>query len=102
MSSVPGSRVPPPGYESGHFKSPRNGSSPLTDQRSPQRKLRRPCPTQTAPSFKDQVNAYSKKFAGKVFGKEHEVVLGESLQEGRGKDQALTDAEIVKERNASA
>lgn len=33
---------------------------------------------------------------------EHEVVLGESLQEGRGKDQALTDAEIVKERNASA
>ncbi|BGP47711.1 hypothetical protein JCM10450v2_003576 [Rhodotorula kratochvilovae] len=51
-------------------------------------------------SFKDQVNAYSKKFAGKVFGKEHEVVLGTSLQEGRGKDQALADAQIVKERSA--
>ncbi|GAA6047011.1 hypothetical protein JCM3770_004150 [Rhodotorula araucariae] len=56
--------------------------------------------TSNKPSFKDQVNAYSKKFAGKVFGKEHEVVLGTSLQEGRGKDQALRDAEIVKERGA--
>ncbi|MBW0487729.1 hypothetical protein O181_027444 [Austropuccinia psidii MF-1] len=37
----------------------------------------------TKVSFKAQVQGYAKKFAGKTFGKEHEVAAGEARLQGK-------------------
>jgi len=48
------------------------------------------------PSFKEQVMGNAKKFAGKVFGKDHEVAQGEALLQGKGVDGAIAAGEAAK------
>ncbi|KAM0750380.1 hypothetical protein T439DRAFT_326348 [Meredithblackwellia eburnea MCA 4105] len=54
-------------------------------------------PVTGKPSFKDQVIGNAKKFAGKTFGKEHEVAQGEALLAGAGVSGAIKAGEQVKE-----
>ncbi|ORY88116.1 hypothetical protein BCR35DRAFT_302033 [Leucosporidium creatinivorum] len=49
------------------------------------------------PSFKEQVMGNAKKFAGKTFGKDHEVAVGEALLQGQGKDNAVAAGQSAKQ-----
>ncbi|CDR48121.1 RHTO0S16e01706g1_1 [Rhodotorula toruloides] len=55
----------------------------------------------SGPSFKEQVAGYAKKFAGMTTGKKHEIAMGQTLLEGQGKEQAIADAEFVKQQTKS-
>ncbi|BGP24283.1 hypothetical protein Rt10032_c03g1591 [Rhodotorula toruloides] len=55
----------------------------------------------TGPSFREQMSGYAKKFAGMTTGKKHEIAMGQTLLEGQGKEQAIADAEFVKQQTKS-
>ncbi|GAA5830824.1 hypothetical protein JCM11251_001088 [Rhodosporidiobolus azoricus] len=97
--------APPAGYEGGHFNQiTQRWELPSDRVEIPADQSASTMPdadgTTSKPSFKEQVNGFAKKFAGKAFGKDHEVAMGDSLLAGKGQAHAERTAEAVKQQNA--
>ncbi|GAA6020843.1 hypothetical protein JCM10207_001677 [Rhodosporidiobolus poonsookiae] len=96
---------PPAGYEGGHFNQiTQRWELPSDRVEIPADQSASTMPdadgTTNKPSFKEQVNGFAKKFAGKAFGKDHEVAMGDTLLAGQGRQQAERTAETVKQQQA--
>ncbi|GAA5849736.1 hypothetical protein JCM8547_000548 [Rhodosporidiobolus lusitaniae] len=98
--------VAPPGYEGGHFNAiTQRWELPSDRIEIPADQAASTMPdadgntySDAKPSFKEQVNGFSKKFAGKIFGKEHEVAMGDTLLAGKGQNKAEQVGEAVKQQ----